>query len=199
SYAIQMYLYAITGAHVDTVSDKDPGWLLTRLVTPIGQSMQAPANPHPLSRTTTTATLAELRQLVTTLRGRTPRTPSSSQILMNSRPLPERVIPNQNLRPGQPHNLLPSFILRGMIVTDGRTLYLSAIDLRKRAKERFITKVTLNTTDGRWYRQHVLAPDNRRLLPNISTAISSSATRTELFPDSTKIDIGAIDLGKEFT
>ncbi|KAG0217585.1 hypothetical protein BGW41_000554, partial [Actinomortierella wolfii] len=118
---------------------------------------------------------------------------------MNGRPLAERVIPNQNLRPGQPHNLLPSFILRGMIVTDGRTLYLSAINLRKRAKERFITKVTLNTTDSRWYRQHVLAPDNRRLLPNISTAISSSATRTELFPNSTKIDIGAIDLGKEFT
>ncbi|KAF9965015.1 hypothetical protein BGZ73_001634, partial [Actinomortierella ambigua] len=198
SHAIQTYLYAIEGEHLPGLKDKSPGWLLTRLITPVGHSMQAPANPHPLSRTTTTATVTELRALVAAVKNQPAGTQSSSQILMGGRPLVEQVVPNQDLRPGQPYNLLPSFLLRGMIVTDGRTLKLSAIDLRKRAKERFITRVTLNPTDGRWYRQHVLAPDSRRLLPNLSTAIPDIATRTQLFPNRTKVDIGAIDLGKEF-
>ncbi|KAF9967519.1 hypothetical protein BGZ73_000517, partial [Actinomortierella ambigua] len=197
SRAIAEYLHRITGNEVDSLTNVSPGWLLTRLVTPVGQSMHAPASRHPLSRTTTTATVAEMRALAIAVIGGTPG--SSSEILMNARPLAERVFPpNHNLEPGQPHNLLPSFLLRGMIVTDGRKLYLSAIDLRKKAKQRYITKVTFNPVDNLFSRQHVLAPDNRRLLPSISTAIPSAMDLHQHFPDLNKVDVGAIDLGKAF-
>ncbi|GJJ77921.1 hypothetical protein EMPS_10280 [Entomortierella parvispora] len=41
-------------------------------------------------------------------------------------------------------------------------------------------------------------PDNRKLLPNLSTAVPSQESLTAMFPDTTRVDIGAIDLGKEF-
>ncbi|KAG0245972.1 hypothetical protein DFQ27_003086, partial [Actinomortierella ambigua] len=48
-------------------------------------------------------------------------------------------------------------------------------------------------------RSHVIAPDQRRLLPSIATAIADEESRDRLLgEDNEKVDIGAIDLGKAF-
>jgi len=85
-----------------------------------------------------------------------------------------------------------------MIFTNGWSLYLSAVDLRKRTQQRFVTELRIDPSDGMWHRYHVLAPDCRRLLPSISTAIPDAVSLASRFPDTTKVDVGALDLGKEF-
>ncbi|KAG0375510.1 hypothetical protein BGX24_008989 [Mortierella sp. AD032] len=84
-----------------------------------------------------------------------------------------------------------------MIVTNGRDVHLSAVDLRKRAHQRSITELSINP-DDRLYRQHVLAPDSRRKLPNIVTAFPDALSVSRLYPDTTKVDVGALDLGMAF-
>ncbi|KAG0201612.1 hypothetical protein BGX28_005602 [Mortierella sp. GBA30] len=85
-----------------------------------------------------------------------------------------------------------------MVVTNGRSLHLSTVDLRLHFGQCFVTELVNIPDDGRVYRHHVLAPDRYRLLPGISTAIPDDDARSRLLPDTTKVDIGAIDLGKEF-
>ncbi|KAG0196924.1 hypothetical protein BGX28_009543, partial [Mortierella sp. GBA30] len=81
---------------------------------------------------------------------------SSSQYLMDPRPDQHRLI--NDPKPGQPANVLPSFLLRGMVVTIGRSLHLSAVGLRLRSGQRFVTKLVNSPDDERVYRHHALAP-----------------------------------------
>ncbi|KAF8924128.1 hypothetical protein BGZ47_004194, partial [Haplosporangium gracile] len=177
---------------------KEPGWLLTRLITKIGDSMQDSVRQGSggYARTTTIATTIEFNILRDAIKDHQAGAVSSSQILMNLRPAASTQI-NQPVH-NQPVNLLPSFLLRGMIVTNGRSLYLSAIDLRKRAQQRFVTELRIDPSDGMLHRYHVLAPDHRRFIPSISTAIPDPVSLSNLFPDNTRVDVGALDLGKEF-
>ncbi|KAG0030533.1 hypothetical protein BGZ81_002547, partial [Podila clonocystis] len=201
---IRHYIGLTTGedpSFID-ISTKPPGWLLTHLITPVGGSLQSPVHNHMgqahnnFARITTTATVEELNVLREAIRTQAIGNESSSQFLMDRRPNEDHVIINP--KPGQPTNLLPSYLLRGMIVTDGRSLHLSAINLQLRKGKRFMTELTTNSNDGMVYRHHVLAPDPHRCLPSLTTAIPDQAALSQLFPDVSKVDVGAIDLGKEF-
>ncbi|CAO3563939.1 unnamed protein product [Mortierella alpina] len=205
SRCIREYLHYSTGEDPEMIdlSEKPPGWLLTRLVTPVGDSLQSPARLptghvyNNFARTTTIATVDELNDLREAIRSQAFADTSSSQYLMDKRPHEQCII--HDPQPGQPRNVLPSFLLRGMIVTDGRSLHLSAVNLRIRSRRRFMTELVTNPTDGHIYRHHVLAPDPYRLLPAISTAIPDENARSSFFfPDISKVDIGALDLGKEY-
>jgi hypothetical protein len=200
SPAIRHFLRASTSEDPEflDLQAKKPGWLLTRLVTKVGDSMQDPVRQSGggYSRTTTIATTIELNTLRNNIKGGQAGAVSSSQILMDFQPAVDTQI--QQPAPNQPVNVLPSFLLRGMIVTNGRTLYLSAVDLRKRARQRFVTELRVDPNDGMLRRHHVLAPDRWRLLPSISKAIPDPESLSDLFPDTTKVDVGALDLGKEF-
>ncbi|KAF9281856.1 hypothetical protein BGZ74_002261 [Mortierella antarctica] len=121
---------------------------------------------------------------------------SSSQFLMDQHPNEDRVVINP--KPGQPTNLLPSYLLHGMIVTNGRSLHLSAIDLQLHKGKHFMSDVIINPDDGMVYRCHVLAPDPYHHLPSVATAIPDQAALSRFFPDISKVDVSAIDLGKEF-
>ena len=184
------------------ISTKSPGWLLTSLITPVGGSMQSPVRSHTghvynnFARVTTTATIEELNVLREAIRTQAIGDESSSQFLMDQRPNKDRVVINP--KPGQPTNLLPSYLLRGMIVTNGRSLRLPVVDLRLRKGKRFMMELITDPNDGTVYRRHVLAPDPYRRLPSLVTAIPDQAILSRLFPDISKVDVGAIDLGKEF-
>ncbi|KAF9573848.1 hypothetical protein EC968_007919 [Mortierella alpina] len=164
--------------------------------------MQSPARRptgqvyNKFARNTTIATIDELNVLREAIRSQAIANKSSSQYLMDQRYDEQCLI--HDPRPGQPRNLLPSYLLRGMIVTDGRSLNLSAVDLRIRSRKRFMTELVSNPSDGHIYRQHIMAPDPHRYLPNISSAIPDVAARASFFPDTSKVDIGALDLGKEY-
>ncbi|KAG0027663.1 hypothetical protein BGZ82_008814, partial [Podila clonocystis] len=150
------------------ISTKPPSWLLMHLITPVGGSLKSPAISDE----------------------------SSSQFLMDRCLNEDHVIINP--KPGQPANLLPSYLLHSMIVTDGHSLHLSVIDLQLRKGKCFMMELTTDSNDGMVYHCHVLAPDPYRHLPSITTAIPDQATLSQLFPDISKVDVGAIDLGKEF-
>ncbi|KAF9943742.1 hypothetical protein BGZ72_003462, partial [Mortierella alpina] len=134
------------------MKEKAPGWLLTLLITPVGDSMTTPPRRptgqayNNFARTTTTATINELNVLREAVRSKTIANESSSEFLMRQRPDEQRLVDNP--RPGQPRNLLPSYMLRGTIVTNGRSLQLTAVDLRIRAKKRFKTELIINPEDG---------------------------------------------------
>ncbi|KAK3838058.1 MAG: hypothetical protein J3R72DRAFT_493170 [Linnemannia gamsii] len=164
---------------------------------PVGDSIQGPVGCRVSSyaRSTTIATTLELNNLRDIIKDRRAGIQNSSLILMDSQDTSSTCV--QKPGPNQPINLLPSFLLRGIIFTNGRDVHLSAVDLRKRAHQRFITEFTINP-DDRLYRQHVLAPDSRRKLPNIVTALPDALSVSSLFPDTTKVDVGALDLGMAF-
>lgn len=61
-----------------------------------------------------------------------------------------------------------------------------------------MSEVITNPDNGMVYRCHVLAPDPYRHLPSVATAIPDQAALSRFFPDVSKVDVGAIDLGKEF-
>ncbi|CAO3574002.1 unnamed protein product [Mortierella alpina] len=204
SRCIREYLHYSTGEDPEMIdlSEKPPGWLLTRLAIPVGDSLQSPARLptghvyNNFARTTTIATIDELNDLREAIRSQAIADTSSSQYLMDKRPHEQCII--HDPQPGQPRNVLPSYLLRGMTVTDGRSLHLSAVNLRIRSRRRFMTELVTNPTDGHIYRHHVLAPDPHRFLPAISTAIPDEHARSSFFPDISKVDIGALDLGKEY-
>lgn len=197
---IRRYIRLTTGedpGFID-ISTKPPGWLLTHLITPVGGSMQSPVRCHTgqvynnFARVTATATVEELNVLREAIPTQAIGDESSSQFLMDRRPNEDCVVINP--KPGQPANLLPSYLLRGMIVTNGRSLHLSAIDLRLRKGKRFLTELITDPDDGTVYRRHVLAPDPYRRLPSLATAIPDQAALSRFFPDISKVDVGALDL-----
>ncbi|GJJ79176.1 hypothetical protein EMPS_11535 [Entomortierella parvispora] len=166
------------------LNELPPGWLLTKLVTPLGKGDKDKV---------TTATIQEMSDLRAYLvNDASDKSVSSSEFLMAQRRIPDAT----NLVRGQPKNFLPSYLHRGSIVTNGSHAYLSTVDLRIRKQQRFITEIF--EEGGGFRRRHVLSPDNRKLLPNLSTAVPSQESLTAMFPDTTRVDIGAIDLGKEF-
>ncbi|KAG0248020.1 hypothetical protein DFQ27_001290, partial [Actinomortierella ambigua] len=111
SEAIREYLHHTTGEDPDVLdlTEKPPGWLLSRLVTPVGSSMQKPglARSHiGFARNTTTASIQELTSLRDRLASRTAGDTSSSQILMDGRQEAEKTVQGA-LKDNQPYNLLP--------------------------------------------------------------------------------------------
>ncbi|KAF9943735.1 hypothetical protein BGZ72_003465 [Mortierella alpina] len=115
---IREYLHHSTGEDPDLIDlrEKPPGWLLTRLITPVGDSMQSPARRptgqvyNKFARNTTIATIDELNVLREAIRTQAIPNKSSSQYLMDQRSDEQCLI--HDLRPGQPRNLLPSYLLR---------------------------------------------------------------------------------------
>ena len=101
---------------------------------------------------------------------------------------------------GQPQKFLPSYMHRGSIVTNGSHAYLSTINLRIRKQKRFATclESRVQGQDKVIRRVHVPVPDCRRLLPYMSTAMPNLEVLRTLIPEGAKVDIGAIDTGKEF-
>ena len=93
---------------------------------------------------------------------------------------------------GQPVNVLPSYVLSGNLTTNGKVLYLGAINLRIRKKQRFLTEHK-RQEDGKLRRVHVLANDHRRLLPSLATVMRE---QPDLIPHLDKVNIDMIDLGK---
>lgn len=114
---------------------------------------------------------------------------------MDQHPNEDHVVINP--KPGQPTNLLPSYLLHGMIVMNGCSLHLSAIDLQLRKGKHFMTELITDPNDGTVYCHHVLAPNPYCHLLSLATAIPDQATLSQLFPDISKVDVGALDLGKE--
>ncbi|KAG0201613.1 hypothetical protein BGX28_005603 [Mortierella sp. GBA30] len=74
------------------ISTQPPGWLLTRLITPVGGSIQSPARRgtglvySSFARTTTVATIDELNVLREAIWSKEIGNDSSSQYLMDRRP-----------------------------------------------------------------------------------------------------------------
>ncbi|KAG0043708.1 hypothetical protein BGZ83_011116 [Gryganskiella cystojenkinii] len=67
------------------------------------------------------------------------------------------------------------------------------------SKKWFITELyeTKGRTDMVIQKRHILAPDNRNVLSNLSTAIPSPEALTDLISNRNRVDIGAVDLGKD--
>ncbi|KAG0313436.1 hypothetical protein BG000_005891, partial [Podila horticola] len=145
---------------------------------------------------TATATIEELNVLHKAIQTQAIGDESSSQFLMDWHPNEDCVVINP--KPGQPANLLPSYLLHGMIVTNGHSLHLSVIDLQLHKGKRFLMELITDPDDGTVYCHHVLAPDPYCHLPSLATAIPDQATLSRFFPDISKVDVGALDLRKEF-
>ncbi|KAF9920803.1 hypothetical protein FBU30_009267 [Linnemannia zychae] len=128
--AIHFYLRASTGKDTTMldIGQEAPGWLLTRLITPIGDSMLGRSEGY--SRTTTYASTQKLNGLRGAIIKHQENRSSSVILIRRQNPVDIRIA---NPAPNQPINVLPSYLLRGMIVTNGRDLHLSAVHLRIRA------------------------------------------------------------------
>ncbi|KAG0201627.1 hypothetical protein BGX28_005596, partial [Mortierella sp. GBA30] len=166
---IRQYIRLSTGKGLDLtdISTKPPGWLLTRLITPAGESMQSPARRgtgqvySSLARTTTIATIDELNVLREAIRSKEIGNDSSSKYLMDRRHGQHRLI--NDPKPGQPANLLPTFLLRGMVVTNGRTNPILYIRSGCEAKD-FVGYIGLRRAHclkyHTWYHRDLMAAAN---------------------------------------
>ena len=76
---------------------------------------------------------------------------------------------------GQPVNFLPSYVLTDNLKTNGKVIYLGALNLRIRKRQRFLTEHK-RQEDGKLRRVHILANDHRRFLPSLATVMRSSQT-----------------------
>lgn len=201
---IHHYIRLTTGKDPEfiDISTKSPGWLLMSLITPVGGSMQLPVCSHTghvynnFAHITTTATIEELNVLCEAIQTQAIGDESLSQFLMDQCLNKDHVVINP--KPGQPTNLLPSYLLHGMIVMNGCSLCLPVVNLQLCKGKHFMMELITDLNDGTVYCHHILAPNPYHCLPSLMTAIPDQAILSQLFPDISKVDVGAIDLRKEF-